>query len=203
MKAALYARVSTTQHGQDVGLQLSELRRVATQRDWLSYEYIDDGVSGTLRQRPALDRMMNDVRSGRIQIVAVWRFDRFARSTAHLIEAMEEFRSIKVDFVSLRDQVDTSTPFGRAMFTITAAIAELERELTVERIRAGIAEAKANGVHCGRPPVPFSDDQVQAAIALQEQGWGVRRIAKTLGVSKSVLHRKLEGLPVGGEEEDE
>ena len=203
MKAALYARVSTTQHGQDVGLQLSELRRVATQREWLSYEYIDDGVSGTLRQRPALDRMMHDVRSGHLQIVAVWRFDRFARSTAHLIEAMEEFRSLKVDFVSLRDQVDTSTPFGRAMFTITAAIAELERELTVERIRAGIAEAKANGVHCGRPPVPFSDDQVQAAIALQEQGWGVRRIAKTLGVSKSVLHRKLDGLSADGGEDDE
>ena len=143
LRAALYARVSTTGHGQDVGLQLEELRQVAAQRGWTATEFIDDGVSGSTDSRPALDRMMADARAGRLDLIAVWRFDRFARSTRHLLVACEELRGAGVDFLSLREQVDTSTPMGRAMFTIIAAINELEKDILRERVVAGVRRAQA------------------------------------------------------------
>jgi DNA invertase Pin-like site-specific DNA recombinase len=124
VRAALYARVSTSGHGQDIGLQLEELRQVAAQRGWTTSEYPDDGLSGSTDRRPALDRLLADARAGKLDVVAVWRFDRFARDTRHLLVSMEEFRQLGVQFVSLREQVDTSTPMGKAMFTIIAAIAD-------------------------------------------------------------------------------
>jgi DNA invertase Pin-like site-specific DNA recombinase len=191
MKAALYARVSTTQHGQDVELQLQELRSVAQQRGWTTTDYSDVGISGATRDRPALDRLMSDARAGKFQIVAVWRFDRFARSTAHLIQALEEFRHLGIHFLSLRDQVDTSSPIGRVMFTITAAFAELEREVIQERVRAGVQRARAAGKHCGRPRKRVSDQQIEVAQDLLSRGWGQRQVEKTLGVNRSTLARRL------------
>jgi DNA invertase Pin-like site-specific DNA recombinase len=188
IRAALYARVSTSGHGQDVGLQLDELRQVAAQRQWVASDYVDEGVSGSKDRRPALDRMMADARAGRLDVVAVWRFDRFARDTRHLLTAMEEFRALGVAFVSLREQIDTSTPMGKAMFTIISAIGELERDLIRERVVAGVQRAKANGKHCGRPKVEMD---LRPAIALLREGRGLKDVATILKVSRATLRRRL------------
>ena len=188
LRAALYARVSTTGNGQDVGLQLDELRLVAVQRGWNPIEYVYDGVSGAKDSRPALDRMMADARAGKLDLVAVWRFDRFARSTKHLLVALDELRCLGVDFLSLREQVDTSTPMGRAVLTIIAAISELERETTRERVIAGVRRAQAAGKHCGRPRV---DMDLRPAQALLKEGRSLKETSRILGVSRTTLRRRL------------
>ncbi len=189
VRAALYARVSTSGHGQDVGLQLEELRRVAQQRRWkVVCEFVDEGVSGSKDSRPALNKMMMEARTGRIDLVVVWRFDRFARSTTHLLRALEEFRHLGVDFVSLRESVDTSTATGKMVFTFLAAVAEFERSLTVERVKAGVARAQAAGKHCGRPRRELD---LRAAQILLEQGHSVRQVSEMLGVPRGTLRRRL------------
>ena len=188
VRAALYARVSTAGHGQDVGLQLEELRQVAAQRRWVVTEYMDEGVSGSKDSRPALDRMMADARRGKLDVVAVWRFDRFARDTRHLLVTMEEFRQLGVEFISLREQVDTSTPMGKAMFTIISAISELERDLIRERVIAGVRRAQAAGKHCGRPRVEMD---LRPATALLKEGRSLKETARILGVSRNTLRRRL------------
>ncbi len=188
-RAGLYGRVSTANHGQDVGLQIEELETVAEQRGWqVVGTYIDEGVSGTKHDRPALDRMLTDVRAGKIDVVAVWRFDRFARSTQHLIQALEEFDSLNVEFFSLREQIDTSTAMGRAMFTIVSAISQLERSLIQERVQAGVNRAKAKGIHCGRPVV---DIDVRPALAMLREGRPLNEVANILGVARNTLRRRL------------
>jgi DNA invertase Pin-like site-specific DNA recombinase len=188
IRAALYARVSTTGHGQDVGLQLDELRQVAAQRRWQVVEYVDEGVSGSKDSRPALDRMMADARRGKLDVVAVWRFDRFARDTRNLLVTLEEFRQLGVEFISLREQVDTSTPMGKAMFTIISAISELERDLIRERVIAGVRRAQAAGKHCGRPRVEMD---LRPATALLKEGRSLKETARILGVSRNTLRRRL------------
>ena len=191
IRAALYARVSTTGHGQDIGLQLDELRQVAAQRRWtVVNEYTDEGVSGAKDRRPGLDRMMADARAGKLDVVAVWRFDRFARSTVHLLTTLEEFRVLGVEFLSLREQVDTTQAIGKAVFTIISAVTELERDLIRERVVAGVRRAQAAGTHCGRPPVAFD---LRPAVALLEQGRGLYAVAKILGVNRSTLRKRLQG----------
>ena len=189
VRAALYARVSTTGHGQDIGLQLDELRQVAQQRSWQAVDYADDGVSGATDRRPALDRLMADARAGKIDVVAVWRFDRFARDTRHLLVSMEEFRQLGVQFVSLREQVDTSTPIGKAMFVIISAISELERDLIRERVVAGVRRAQASGKHCGRPKVEMD---LRPALALLREGRSLKEVSSILAVSRATLRRRLQ-----------
>src|SRR5215467_7779974 len=148
MNVALYARVSTD--GQDPELQLTALRAHAANRGWtITEEYIDHGYSGAKEKRPALDRLMKTAWSGTVKAVLVWRFDRFARSVKHLIKALDQFRSLNVNFISFQEQFDTSTPIGQAMFTIIGAMAKLERDIIRERVRAGIAVAKARGTRLG------------------------------------------------------
>ena len=199
IRVGIYARVSTTGNGQDVGLQLDDLRRVADQRGWeIVGEYIDDGVSGAVETRPALDNLMAAARAARIDVIAVWRFDRFARSTRHLLEALDEFRTLGVGFVSVREQIDTSTAMGKAMFTMVAAIAELERDLIRERVRAGVTRAKAKGVRFGRPRRELD---LRAAKVLLDQGHSVREAADMLGFPRTTLRRRLaEGRVHGGPE---
>src|SRR5256885_9059753 len=153
-RVAVYARVSTLNHGQDVGLQTRELRQFAEARGWtVGGEYIDAGVSGAKDSRPELNRLMADAHKRRFDVVCVWRFDRFARSVSHLLRALETFKALGIDFVSFSEQMDTSTPAGKMVFTVLGAVAELERSLTVERVRAGLRNARAKGKTLGRPRV--------------------------------------------------
>jgi DNA invertase Pin-like site-specific DNA recombinase len=199
VRAALYARVSTSGHGQDVGLQLDELRQVAAQRRWMVTEYVDEGVSGSQDSRPALDRLMADARRGKLDVVAVWRFDRFARDTRNLLVTLEEFRQLGVEFISLREQVDTSTPMGKAMFTIISAISELERDLIRERVIAGVRRAQAAGKHCGRPRVEMD---LRPATALLKEGRSLKETARILGVSRNTLRRRLREVGTWPEPEE-
>ena len=189
VRAALYARVSTTGHGQDVGLQLDELRQVAAQRGWEAVAYIDEGVSGAKDSRPALDRMLVDAREGRLDVVAIWKLDRLARSVRHLLELADSLNAWGVGLVSIRDaHIDTTTPSGRFTLQILGAVAELEKGLIRERVIAGVRRAQAAGKHCGRPKVELD---LRPALAMLGQGHGLKTTAKALGVSRATLRRRL------------
>jgi len=194
---AIYARVSTVGKGQDVDMQLRDLRAYATSRGLSIFkEYIDDGVSGRKDKRPALDILMNDARKRRFDAVLVWRFDRFARSTKHLVTALEGFRHLGIDFISFQENIDTSSPMGKAMFTIVSAIAELEADIIRERVVAGIANARAKGKRLGRPSADVDQEQVQR---LRDGGLTIRAIADRLNLKRSFVHKTLSNhfLPQG------
>lgn len=150
-RVALYARVSTD-HNQDPEMQLREMRTFCADRGWqLVEEFTDRGVSGSKDRRPQLDRLMTAARSRKFDVLLVWKLDRFARSLKHLVTAISEFEALGVQFVSLRDTIDLTTPSGRLMFHVIGAMAEFERSLIQERVRAGLQNAKAKGVRLGRP----------------------------------------------------
>ena len=183
MRVALYARISTNDK-QDVELQLVPLREYALARGWaVQGEYVDRGVSGAKERRPALDRLMADARRRLFDVVLVWRFDRFARSTRHLVNALHEFRHPGIAFVSYQENLDTSSPMGEAMFAIIGAIAQLERDITRERVKAGVARARARGKRLGRPKKVFRRDQVEQ---LRSEGLSFRQIGKRLGISPAL-----------------
>ena len=183
MKAAVYARVSTVD--QEPENQLQELRRYVAARGWgEGIEYIDHGVSGTRESRPALDRMMSDARRRRIDVVVVWRLDRLGRSLKHLVTSLEELEQLGVAFVSINEGIDATTPAGRLQMHILGAIAEFERGRIVERVRAGLARAKAQGIRLGRKPFSIPDERFEEVAHLSMRG-----AAKALGVSKGVVQR--------------
>ena len=204
-RAALYARVSTVGHGQDVGLQLDELRAAAAQRGWVVVEeFVDDGVSGAKASRPALDRMMEAARLGRVDLVAVWKLDRLGRSLANLLGTLDELGHHGVGFVSLRDAgIDTTSPTGRLLLQLMGAFAEFERGLIQERVKAGVARAKARGKKLGRPPKVMAPEAVRAAQKLLAEGWSVREAAAATGVPRSTLHRRLAELRAAAGDEVE
>ena len=188
MRVALYARVST-KNSQDPETQLMALREYAKARRLDVFgEYVDVGISGGKDSRPALNELMADARKRRIDTVLVARFDRFARSTRHLVLALEEFNALGVDFISLSESVDTSTPMGKMVYTVIAAVAELERSLIRERVVMGLQRAVAQGKQLGRPKVQASEEQL---LQLSEQGLSSRQIAKQLGLSPSTVLRRL------------
>jgi DNA invertase Pin-like site-specific DNA recombinase len=197
-RSAIYARVSTTNHGQDVGMQTRELRQFAEARGWtVAGEYIDAGVSGAKDSRPELNRLMADAHKRRFDVVCVWRFDRFARSVSHLLRALETFRALGIDFVSYSEQMDTSTPAGKMVFTVLAAVAELERSLIVERVRAGLRNARAKGKKLGRPQLKL--DRARMA-RLRNEGRSLREIAAELGCSHAFVHKSLANSPLASVE---
>ena len=151
---------------------------------------MDLGVSGSKDRRPALDRLMKDARARKIDAVLVTRFDRFARSTRHLVTALEEFQALGVDFLSLGESVDTSTPMGKMIFTVLGAVAELERSLIKERVVMGLDRARKEGKPHGRPKRIFDREK---ARQLRADGQSLREIGKILGVSKSTLASALQG----------
>ena len=180
MHVGIYARVSTN-NGQDPQVQLRELREYCERRGWsVTESFVDVGISGTKERRPELDRLMKEARHRIFDAVVVWRFDRFARSVSHLLRALEEFRSLGIEFISLSEQVDTSTPTGKMVFTVLGAVAELERSLIVERVRAGLRNAKAKGKKLGRPPL-VPNPAVIGKMRSQAASW--RAIGKAMGVS--------------------
>ena len=170
MRAAIYARVSTIGHGQSPEMQVRELQEYCDRRGWqIAGEYVDVGVSGTKEKRPELDRLMADAHRRKFDVVVVWSFDRMARSVSHLLRVLETFNSLGIAFVSLREQIDTSTPAGKMIFTVLGAVAELERSLICERVRAGLRNAKAKGKRLGRPSISVDGGKI---TTLREQGLG-------------------------------
>jgi len=186
-RVALYARVSTSDQSTDS--QLLDLRRYVRERGWTLFnEYSDNGISGTTDSRPALNELMNDAKKRRFDAVLVWRFDRFARSTKHLILALEEFRNLGIDFVSYQENIDTSSPLGSAIFTIISAVAQLERDIIAERVKAGLRKAKENGKKLGRPKVSVDPQQLRE---LRLEGLSIREIARRSDVSRSTVWRLI------------
>lgn len=198
MRVAIYARVSTANNGQDPTMQTRELREYAERRGWtVAGEYVDIGISGTKEKRPELDRLMIDAHRRRFDVVVVWKFDRFARSVSHLLRALETFKAQGIEFVSFSEQLDTSTPAGKLVFTVLGAVAELERSLIVERVKAGLRNARSKGKRLGRPRRIVDARRI---ASLRAQGLGWKRIARELncGVS-TVLRVAGEGSTIPGE----
>jgi DNA invertase Pin-like site-specific DNA recombinase len=183
---ALYARVSTTD--QNCEMQLDDLRRFANQRFGRAYEYVEFGVSGKQRRRPRLDELLKDAHRRLFDVVLVWKFDRFARSVKHLVDSLEEFRALGIHFVGFTEGVDTTSPSGELLFHIMGAVAHFERDLIAERVRAGIAHARAMGKHIGRPRARIDSERV---IALRREGKSLRSIARTLAVPVSRVRRTV------------
>lgn len=189
-KAGIYARVSTGE--QSVEMQVNELIRFCEARGWQIRKYLDAGISGAKERRPRLDQLWADARRRELDAVVVYRFDRFARSTRQLVNALHEFDSLGVQFVSLHENVDTTTPNGRLVFTIFAAIAEFERELIRDRVRSGIALARAKGVRLGRPRAMVDTARVEARRA---SGASWRAISREMRIPRSTLFLALNGRP--------
>jgi DNA invertase Pin-like site-specific DNA recombinase len=184
--AAIYARISTVNHGQDPSLQTREIAAYCQRRNWEIFDtYVDEGVSGKKDSRPQLNRMMEDAHSRRFDVVIVWRFDRFCRSVSHLLRALETFNALGIQFVSLCEQVGTTTPTGKLVFTILGAVSEGERNLIADRVRAGLRNARAKGKTLGRPRVNVDTAQIES---LRASGHSWRTIARKLGVSIGTAH---------------
>src|SRR5579864_6737756 len=191
MRAAVYARVSTSNHGQDPKLQLREIAEYCDRRGWtVTAEYVDIGISGTKEKRPELDKLVADAHRRRFDAIVVWKFDRFARSVSHLLRALETFQALGIEFVSLTEGVDTSTPAGKMVFTVLGAVAELERSLICERVRAGLRNARAKGRRLGRPRVSADATRI-ASLRAQGRSWSA--IARELGIGKTTAMRALAG----------
>ena len=186
-RAAIYARVST--RDQNVSMQLQALREYAARRGLeVVGEFVDVGVSGAKDTRPELTKLMDAARKRKLEVVLVYRFDRFARSVKHLVVALEEFQSLGIEFISYSENIDTGTPLGRALFTIAGALGELERNLIVERSMEGQRRAKERGVKLGRPCVKVDEESVRR---LKAHGLSHRRICAELHLSMGVVSRTL------------
>jgi DNA invertase Pin-like site-specific DNA recombinase len=188
-RIAIYARVSTL-HNQNPEMQLAEIREYAARRGWkIAGEYVDVGVSGSKESRPELNQMMKDAHRRRFDAVVCWKLDRLGRSLKHLVTVIEDLAAYGISFVSLRDNLDLSTPSGRLMMHLLGAMAEFERELIRERVTAGIQAAKRRGVRIGRPKTYISSDKVRE---MRESGVSWRKIAKRLGVGTGTACRALK-----------
>lgn len=188
MRCAIYARVSTAE--QNAQMQLTELREYCKHRGWeIVNEFVDTGISGAKDSRPALDSLMKDAHRRKFDVVIVWKFDRFARSVTHLLRALDTFRALGLEFVSFSEALDTATPAGRMTFTVLGAVAELERSLIAERVRAGIRNARARGVRLGRPKV-VADVATIGRLRAQDRSW--RSIGRELGIAPETAKKSLE-----------
>lgn len=185
-RIAIYARVSTDDQKAD--LQLDALRQYAEARGFTIYREYVDQISGTKTSRPALDEMLADARRRRFDAVCVWKIDWLGRSVAHLLTVLSELQALDVAFVSLQETIDTATPAGRMVFTFLGAVAEFERAIIAERVKAGMKAAKTRGKHCGRPIIHIDRSY---AKKLRLEGKSLGDIAKILGTSKSTISRLL------------
>jgi DNA invertase Pin-like site-specific DNA recombinase len=184
--AAIYSRVSTVGHGQDPAMQTRELVEYCQRRGWEIFDcFVDEGVSGKKDSRPELNRLMADAHARRFDVVVVWRFDRFSRSVSHLCRALETFHALKIDFVSMMEQIDTTTPAGTFVFHVLAAVAQSERQTTVERVRAGLRNARAKGKRLGRPTKRVDVDKINA---LRAAGHSWRSVADVTKLSVGTVY---------------
>jgi len=182
-RTAIYARVSTRDQNPD--MQIQELHAYAQARGFVVTHEFVDRESGTKESRPELDKLWHVVRARDVDVVLVWKFDRFSRSTKQLINALSEFEAIGVDFISKTDQIDTTSPAGRALFTMISAFAQFERDIISERVKSGIDRARSQGKRLGRPPRP--DEQKQEIQKLRRQGLSYSQIAKQTSIPRSTV----------------
>ena len=185
-RAALYMRVSTLDQHPET--QLYDLRQMAQQRGYEIVEEYTDRVSGARARRPGLDAMMRDGRRGRFDVVLVWASDRIARSVKHFLDVLDELNRLNIEFISFREQIDTGGPLGRAVVVIIGAIAELERNLIIERVRAGMRRARLEGRHIGRKPLELDRN---AILRDRQRGQSLGQLAKSYSVSRATIHRAL------------
>jgi DNA invertase Pin-like site-specific DNA recombinase len=185
-RAALYMRVSTLDQHPET--QLHDLRQMAAQRGFGIVREYTDRISGAKARRPGLDEMMRDARRGQFDVVLVWASDRIARSVKHFLEVLDELNRLNVEFVSFREQIDTGGPLGRAVVVIIGAIAELERNLIIERVRAGMRRARLEGRHIGRRPLELDRT---AILRDRQRGHSLDQLAKSHGISRTTVHRVL------------
>jgi len=187
LRIAIYARVSTKDQSCD--LQLRDLRAYCAARGFsVQRDYVDVGESGSKDSRPQLNELMAAARKRLFDAIVVWRFDRFARSTKHLLLALEEFRSLGIQFISYQENIDTSSPLGQALFTIVSAVAQLERDLIRERVSAGVRNARARGKQFGRPRRNVNQDELRR---LRSEGASLRQIAAKLGIGYGTVRLRL------------
>jgi DNA invertase Pin-like site-specific DNA recombinase len=193
-RAAIYLRVSTLDQHPET--QVHDLRQMATQCNLeIVHEYVDHGVSRTRARRPGLDELMRDARRGRFGVVLVWACDRVARSVKHFLDVLDELNHLNIQFISFRENIDTTGPLGRAIVVIVGAIAELERSLIVERVKAGMRRARLEGRHIGRRPL---DVDHHAVMRHRINGQSLGQIAKTFSISRSsvarIINKDKEGV---------
>ena len=192
MRAVLYGRVSTANNGQDVTMQIREFHEFCKNRGWnVTDEYVDAGISGSKDSRPELNRLMADAKRRKFDAVIVYRFDRFARSTRHLVNALAEFNALGIQFVSMHEGVDTTTPNGRLVFGIFASIAEFERELIRDRVRSGLRNAKAKGKRLGRPRTTVNAARI---ASLRSQGASWSEVCTVTGLTAGTAKRAFYSL---------
>src|ERR1017187_6472018 len=190
-RAGLYMRVSTVDQHPET--QLLDLRQMAAQRSYEVVHEYTDRTSGTKAKRPGLDLMMADARHGRLDVVLVWASDRIARPVKHFLEVLDELNRLKIEFISFRENIDTGGPLGRAIVVIFGAVAELERNLIIERVRAGMRRARLEGQHIGRNPLILDNAAIQRE---RRQGQSLRQIAKGHRISTATVQRVLRQYPI-------
>ena len=187
MNAAIYLRVSTVDQHPET--QRYDLLQLVNQRGFTIVDEYVDTVSGVRSRRAGLDRLMNDARRGRFQVLVVWSFDRLGRSVRHFLEVLDELNYLNIEFISFRENIDTSGPLGRAMVVILGAIAELERNLIIERVRAGMRRAKLEGQRIGRPKLIVDRE---AVVRDRQRGFSIRQLAKMHRLSRTSVTRVLD-----------
>ena len=194
-RAALYMRVSTVDQHPET--QLHDLRGLAAQRGFEVVNEYTDKISGAKAKRPGLDQLLTDARRGKFDVVMVWAFDRMARSVRHFLEVLDELNHLEIEFVSFRENIDTGGPLGRALVVIIGAIAELERNLIIERVRAGMRRARLEGRRIGREPLNVDR---QALLRDRARGMSLTELAKSYRISRTSVCRVIrESKPVVSE----
>ena len=187
-RVAVYVRVSTKD--QSVDMQVGDLERYSRERGFNIFKiYKDNGISGAKDNRPGLNQLMDDARKRKFDMVLVWRFDRWARSSKHLVNSLHEFRNLGIDFISYQENIDTSSPLGEAIFTIISAMSTLERDIIAERVKGGLRKARANGKRLGRPRSAVDTDKV---VEYRKQNKSIRQIASEMNLSKGAVQRTLK-----------
>lgn len=189
MKCALYARISTADKNQDLETQLQPLREWASKLGYETIEFLEQGISGAKESRPELDKMMTLVRRHQVDAVVVWKLDRLGRSLQHLLQMLNEFRQSNVRFLSYTEVWDTATPQGRLMFQLVGAFAEYERSMIAERVRAGIARAKAQGHRFGRKR---ANVPVKKIINAYRESGSIRAAARAVGCNPGIAYHRLK-----------